>query len=107
MFPTAEEITLLHNTMCQALSEPRRIMILYALHERPCHVTGLADLLAIPQPTVSRHLRVLRQQGLVTADRQGAAVVYTLADGRVIHILNLMREILRDTLAHQTSIAGD
>ncbi|MDA0242926.1 MAG: metalloregulator ArsR/SmtB family transcription factor [Chloroflexi bacterium] len=106
MFPSAAEITLLHNSICQALSEPRRILILYALHERPTHVTALAEQLDIPQPTVSRHLRVLRQQGLVQTERQGAAVVYTLTEPRLIEVLDLMRDILRDTLAHKMSVVA-
>jgi ArsR family transcriptional regulator len=106
MFPSAAEITLLHNTICQALSEPRRILILYALSERPTHVTALAEKLDIPQPTVSRHLRVLRQQGLVQTERQGAAVVYTLTEPRLIEVLDLMRDILRDTLAHKMSVVA-
>jgi len=104
--PTLEEVTLLHNTMCQAVSEPRRIMILYALAERPHHVTALAEKLDIPQPTVSRHLRLLRQQGLVETERQGTAVTYTLTEPRVIEVLDTMRQILADALGKQAELAA-
>ncbi len=102
--PQLDELTLLHNHVCQALGDPRRIQILYALHERPRHVTALAEDLGIPQPTVSRHLRVLRQRALVTTERDGPAVVYELADGRMITVLDEMRQVLRDVLARQANM---
>jgi ArsR family transcriptional regulator len=102
--PTIEELTLLHANICQALGDPRRILILYALREQARHVTVLADDLGMPQPTVSRHLQVLRQRALVIAERDGASVVYRLADERIVEILDSMRLLLRDTLARQTSV---
>ncbi|MBK8988670.1 MAG: winged helix-turn-helix transcriptional regulator [Chloroflexi bacterium] len=105
--PTLEELTLLHANICQALGDPKRIQILYALDNNPLHVTALADLLDTPQPTISRHLRVLRQRGLVSTQREGPAVVYSLADPRMITILNSMRHILRDSLSRQTSLLAE
>ncbi|NKQ35978.1 MAG: winged helix-turn-helix transcriptional regulator [Chloroflexi bacterium] len=102
--PKLDELNLLHTQICQALGDPKRIQILYALNEQPLHVTALADALTTPQPTISRHLRVLRQRALVTSRREGATVVYELADYRIIEILNMMRHILRDSLARQSNI---
>jgi DNA-binding transcriptional ArsR family regulator len=53
------EVNLLHANLCQALADPTRILILYALAESPRRVSGLAELLDAPQSTVSRHLKVL------------------------------------------------
>ena len=102
--PNLAELNLLHTQICQALGDPKRIQILYALNEQPLHVTALADALNTPQPTISRHLRVLRQRALVTSRREGATVVYQLADDRMIEILDTMRLILRDSLARQSNI---
>ncbi|MBE2221438.1 MAG: winged helix-turn-helix transcriptional regulator [Anaerolineae bacterium] len=102
--PTLEELDLLHANICQALGDPKRILILYALDEQPRHVTALADDLGMPQPTVSRHLRVLRQRNLVSTERNGAAVVYTIQDNRIISVLDTMRGILRDSLAQQSDM---
>ncbi len=100
--PTLEELELLHSNVCQAVSDPKRLLILYALQDRPRHVTALADDLGMPQPTVSRHLRVLRQRMLVTTEREGTAVVYRLADEDIITILEAMRRLLRTALARQS-----
>jgi DNA-binding transcriptional ArsR family regulator len=105
--PTLEELTLLHASICQALGDPKRIQILYALDENPLHVTALAELLDTPQPTISRHLRILRQRGLVAPQRDGAAVIYHLAEPRLIAILNSMRQVLRDSLAKQSSLLAE
>ena len=97
--PPLEEIQLLHNRMCKAVGDPTRIRILYALHVAPQYVTGLAELLDIPQPTISRHLATLKQCGLVIAERNGAAVFYKLSDERVIDVLDTMRQLLRESVS--------
>lgn len=102
--PPIEELNMLHSNICQALGDPKRILILYALHEKPRHVTALAEALEFPQPTVSRHLRVLRQRSLVTTRRDGAAVIYEVADTQMIDVLDSMRQIMRRTLARQSEV---
>jgi DNA-binding transcriptional ArsR family regulator len=52
-------------TIYEALAEPTRRRILDLLRERPRLVGELAELLAISQPGVSKHLRVLRDVELV------------------------------------------
>lgn len=104
--PTLDELVLLHATVCQALGDPRRLQILYTLAEQPRHVTALAAVLETPQPTISRHLQVLRERHLVTAERDGAAMVYRVLEPRVIVVLDSMRQILRDSLARQSGFLG-
>ena len=101
--PSLDELNLLHANICQALGDPKRILILYAVHEKPRHVTALSEDLDLPQPTVSRHLRVLHQRSLVRKERSGPAVIYYLADPRMIEILNVMRLVLRDSISRQSS----
>ncbi len=102
--PSLDELNLLHANVCQALGDPKRLLILYALSERPRNVTQLANDLELPQPTVSRHLQILRERELVTAERDGASVVYALAEVRIIAILDTMRQILQDILARQSGV---
>lgn len=100
-----QEVNLLHAHICQALADPKRILILYALADRPRYVSELADFLAIPQPTVSRHLKVLRDRSLVTTERDGATVYYSLHDVRVVQALDLLRAVLADKLTQQAQLA--
>lgn len=101
------EVTLLHANLCQALADPTRLLILYALAEAPRNVGGLAELLDAPQSTVSRHLKVLRERHLVTTARDGVSVLYALADARVIDALDILRAVLMSALSQQAALARD
>jgi DNA-binding transcriptional ArsR family regulator len=100
-----QEVNLLHANICQGLSDPKRILMLYALHEHPMHVNDLAEVLHVPQPTASRHLKVLRERQLVAAVREGPSVRYSLADERVIEALDILRSVLLGTLTRQGHLA--
>lgn len=98
------EITQLHAEICAGLADPNRIMILYALSQGPRNVTELYNELNMPQPLVSRHLKVLRERGMVTAKRQGTIIQYTLADDRLIQALDLLRAVMRDGLTKRAEL---
>jgi len=100
-----EEVYRLHASVCGGLADPNRILILYTLADKPHNVTDLADLLNISQPTVSRHLKTLRERGMVTSERNGQSVIYSLADKRIVGALDLLREFLADSLDFQGDLA--
>ena len=102
--PPCEEINLLHANICRALADPKRILLLYAIHEKPRHGSALAEYLSIPQPTVSRHLRILRHQSLVVSEREGSSVVYHIADLRIIEVLEIMRQVLYDSMTRRSDL---
>lgn len=98
------EVLQLHAEICAGLADPSRIMILYELSSGPRNVTELCTTLNMPQPMTSRHLKVLRERGMVTAERQGTVIQYSLADRRLIEALDLLRATLRDILAHRVQL---
>lgn len=102
--PSLNELNMLHASICQALADPKRLQILYALAEQPTHVNGLAESLGMPQPTVSRHLRVLRAQSLVLTERIGPSVTYSIRDRRIIDALDLIRQVMVDALTHKSQL---
>jgi ArsR family transcriptional regulator len=97
----SQEIHHLHADLCSALADPTRILLVYALSDRPHHVGELVSELCLPQSTVSRHLRVLRERGLVSVERRGVNVEYSLIDQRLIESLDILREVLRESLARR------
>ena len=99
-----QEITELHAGICSALADPRRILILYALYEKPSNVSELARDLGISQPTASRHLNLLRERGIVSAQREGQSVIYTLVDVRIIQALDLLRAVLASKIKSQAAL---
>jgi ArsR family transcriptional regulator len=100
-----EEITQLHAGVCKALADPIRILILYTLGEAPHNVNELTHAIELPQSTVSRHLKTLRGQQMVVAEREGQSVIYSLADPRIIQALDLLRAFMADSLESQIALA--
>jgi ArsR family transcriptional regulator len=101
-----QELVLLHERICRAIGDPKRLMILYALSEKPRYVIELSEQLGCPQPTVSRHLNGLLSGGLVVKERQGQTVYYSLSDPRIIDALDLMRAVLRDMTEQTARVAS-
>ncbi len=99
-----QEIIQLEANFCAALSDPTRILILYALNEKPLNVTELTTELGVPQPTTSRHLKVLRERGLVSTQRSGTVITYQLTDQRIIQALDLLRSVMRTRLTQQANL---
>jgi DNA-binding transcriptional ArsR family regulator len=99
-----QEIMQLEADFCAALSDPTRIFILYALNEAPLNVTELTHELSLPQPTISRHLKVLRERGLVYTQRQGTVITYHLTDQRIIQAMDLLRSAMRDRLTQRANL---
>ena len=98
------EVTQLHAEICAGLADPNRILILYELSQSPRNVTELSTNLKMPQPMVSRHLKVLRERGMVTPTRKGTVIQYTLADERLIQALDLLRAVMRDGLTKRAEL---
>ena len=68
--------------MFKALGHPARLHIVQILSKRGACVCGeMVDELPLAQATVSQHLKVLKQAGLITGEIQGSAVCYCLAPG--------------------------
>jgi DNA-binding transcriptional ArsR family regulator len=103
----SQEVTQLHAEICAALADPSRILLLYALAEKPRTVTDLTAEVGILQPAASRHLKVLREHGLVRATRQGQHVEYALADPRLIEALDTLRAVLRDSLSRRANLMNE
>jgi DNA-binding transcriptional ArsR family regulator len=99
-----QEISQLEADFCSALSDPNRLLILYTLNEGPRNVTELTNELNINQPTTSRHLKVLREHGLVHTTRQGTSITYDITDKRLIQALDLLRSVMRDRLAYRAGL---
>jgi DNA-binding transcriptional ArsR family regulator len=98
------EISQLQADMCSAFTDSTRILILYLLHEAPRNVTEISNLIGVPQPTASRHLKVLRDHGLVQTARNGVTITYSLMDDRLIQSLEILRVVLHDTITSKANL---
>lgn len=74
----------------KALSHELRLAIVCGLRTQPCTQTFMAETLGIPQPTVAQHLKVLRSEGLIKAERRGVEVVFSLADPEIVRVIEML-----------------
>src|SRR5437660_5780361 len=75
-------------TTLQALATPSRLLILTELRHGSRAVTELAVAIGMEQSAVSHQLRLLRNLGLVTGQRSGRSIVYSLYDNHVAQLLD-------------------
>ena len=66
------------DAVVQALSDDNRRSILETLRQGPATVTEIAGNLAIARPGVSRHLRILREAGLVRVEKDAQRRIYAI-----------------------------
>ncbi len=93
--------------LLQAAGDPTRLAILRQLStEGPvcaCDFTACCD---VAQPTVSHHLRILREAGWVTGDRRGSWIWYSLRPEAVARFRELAGEIVVGDARPASMIAG-
>ena len=85
----------------EALGDPTRRVILVNLRSGSKTAGELADQFALSKPTLSHHFKVLRESGLVRAEKRGTSVVYTLQS-------NLIEDVAAELLSllQQPGIRG-
>lgn len=77
----------------KALSNRHRLMILCELSRGERQVSELLQTLDLPQSSLSQHLARLRRDKLVTTRRMSQAIFYSLANGKVMRMMDLLDEL--------------
>lgn len=75
-----------------ALADPTRRGLLRLVGERPRKAGELAEAFPVSRPAVSKHLRVLREAGLVEAEARGRARIYRLAPEGISEVRRWVEE---------------
>ncbi|HMB01977.1 MAG TPA: metalloregulator ArsR/SmtB family transcription factor [Spirochaetota bacterium] len=76
----------------KAMANPTRLAILAGLDKNACHVNNFVKELNIPQSTVSQHLAVLRQAGVVYTVKEGYNTCYHIKDCKIKKIIAVLRQ---------------
>ncbi len=92
----ADKIHTLQADILKAIAHPTRIKILQQLQEGERCVCEIFPALNIEQPNVSRHLSILKKEGIVSSRKEGLKVIYRVNDQRIFKILDLVTEMLRE-----------
>lgn len=98
------ELVQLTATLCHALNDPKRLLILHALAAGPASVGELAETVGATVANVSQHLAVLRERGLVDSERDGLNVISTLRYPELIDAIDALRAILRTELRRRSDL---
>ncbi len=73
-----------------ALADQSRLLILHTLRQNPCYVNELCEKTGLKQANVSKQLGILKNAGLVDAQRQGNLVHYTICEPIIFEICELV-----------------
>ena len=74
----------------RALSDPTRLRILNALMQGESSVQGLVEVTGLEQPNVSRHLSMLRREGIVERRADGNRALYSIHDPTVVQLCEIV-----------------
>lgn len=77
------------------LADQTRLRILQALEIEELCVSDIAGLVGLSQPSISHHLKSLRQSGLVKYRKSGKMVLYAIKDSRISALLAVARDYAR------------
>lgn len=85
--------------LCKVFSNANRLMILEVLTEGDeFTVSEIEETVEIPQPTISQHLKIMRDQDVVDRRKEGVRSYYSIADQRIEEGMETMREVLLDRI---------
>ncbi len=82
----------------KALSDPNRVRFIKLLGTRELCVCELRQLIGLAQSTVSKHLKILEEAGLVTFRKEGSWIIYRLTQGEESEYAEVMLANLRSWL---------
>ncbi len=89
---------------CKAMSHPVRLEIIDILKDGGKTVGEAAEIIGVSQANLSQHLGVLRNRGVVRAEREGNKVIYSLTNQKIVTACSLVREILMDQMSRQQAV---
>ncbi len=87
--------------IAKALAHPSRLLMLDALTEKEMCVCDLTELVGADQSTVSKHLAVLKNAGIVSDRKEGVMIFYRLKIGCLQGFWTCMESVLKQNLKDQ------
>ena len=75
----------------KALAHPSRLKMVAGLLKNECNVAQIQRVLGLPQSTISQHLRILKNAGIIKGRREGTKTCYRVIDVRVRKIVEIIK----------------
>jgi DNA-binding transcriptional ArsR family regulator len=80
----------MHADYCTVFSNPRRVLILWALANQELSVGEIAKYIHASIQNTSQHLRLMKDRGILTARRSGPTVYYSLSSSQMLQTCGLL-----------------
>ena len=76
--------------LLKAMAHPVRLKIVEGLIHNECNVNKIVDKLKLPQSTVSQHLSILRNRGIVQVRKEGLKTCYKVVNPKVLALVDIL-----------------
>lgn len=94
-------------SILKALAHPTRIKIVEMLKGGEKCVCEMLPLLELEQPNVSQHLSILRNHGVVQAEKRGLSVFYRLKNEKLAEILDLLEQVILEEIQESQKVLSE
>lgn len=98
MVKLSKEFYKVQAEFCRALAHPVRLEIIDLLKNGEKTVSELMQRIGIKQATLSQHLAVLRERGVVVSRKEGMNAYYSLRNIEIVNACSMIRGILKDLI---------
>ena len=85
----------------KAIAHPSRIFIVDKLSEQPHCVCELTEMIGADTSTVSKHLSVLKNAGIISARREGTTVYYSLEAPCLLRFIGCVEQVIEQNIKKQ------
>lgn len=90
----------------KVLSEPLRLQILQYLENGESSVTNVTKAVNSTQPNVSKHLKILQDEGFVAKRQEGNTVFYKIADESIFELCDVVCGSLKERFSERSAVFG-
>jgi len=101
------EIYYLQAEFCKTIAQPKRLMIIEKLSQKPMTITELSEELGFSPPNISQHIKSLVEKGVLNKIREKNRVYYKLSFPEVLKASRLVRDVMIKIFQERGKLAGD
>lgn len=105
MDPQQRSVLRARASIIKALAHPTRLLIVEALARREHCVAELTEMAEADMSTVSRHLSILKESGIVDGEKRGAQVHYSLRVPCILSFFGCVEAVLRSSADDRREVA--
>ncbi len=88
----------------KALAHPSRIFIVEKLNEKPYCVCELTEMVGADTSTISKHLSILKNAGIIEDEKRGTSVYYSLRCTCIMQFIGCIEQVIKMNLEKQTTL---